>query len=953
MWHKKEIKGKLLCWLLLFSLVPLFTISYLNYAHIRRDYLQAARTELMLDAIERKSDLDALFASYEQRLNTFGVNQILQMLLEEFNDTGHEGEAGLHRLKEKVDLFQDVELEEFFQTAQFIGLRVTGKNGRVFIDTHGQKNGQDISSDRIFQDGLKGTFVEYHFDPQDRPYLIVSGPIFPHTIARDAPIGVLSLTATINETEKYLNATKAVRKTKHTYFIDQKGRVIATSPSEGVNVLPSLALEQVLQGGKGLFENDDVIVAYEDIGEMRGALLVSVDRKDISDPIRLMRNQFFIAIFFISAVGVFFSVWVSRRIAKPIQSLQSRLSIGVAAIKKGNPGKHVMLKTGDEIEDLADRFNDLIDILNQKDLGGAAEKRQLIKKIHKSYKELSDIKYALDQAAIVAITDQKGVIQYVNDKFCEISKYSREELVGQDHRIISSGYHSKEFIRNQWKTIASGKVWRGEYKNRAKDGSHYWVDTTVVPFLNGRRKPYQYLAIRTDITRRKRGEERLTHMAHHDALTGLPNRTLFYDRLNQAIAQARPRNLAVALLYLDLDRFKIANDALGHAFGDRLLKAVAKRLTLCLFDRDTVTRVGGDEFILLLPFVAKEEDVILVAEKVLNVLRPPFRIEEHELFITGSIGISLYPKHGKDAESLVISADTAMYCAKEDGDRFEIYSPSAPLKTSRRLKIETDLRYALERNEFSLRYQPQIDLHDGKIIGGEALIRWNRPGVGMISPAEFIPIVEETSMIILIGEWVLRAACEQQKAWQEAGFCPGRVWINISARQFRQVGLIEMLTRVLKETGLEPNAIGLELTEGILMKKTEEAVLTLQKIKDMGIHLAIDDFGTGYSSLSYLKRFPIDILKIDKSFVDNIGDDLETEAIIDAVITLAHNLKLKVVAEGIEAEKQLVFLRKHKCDEGQGYLFSRPLTAKAFTALLSEDPCFISTKRIYHGTTMG
>lgn len=953
MWRKKEIKGKLLCWLLLFSLVPPLTISYLNYVQIRRDYLRAARTELMFDAIERKLDLDALLTSYRQRLNTFGVNQILQMLLEEFNDTGHEGEAGLRRLKEKVDLFQDVELEEFFQTAQFVGLRVTGKNGRVFIDTHGQKNGQDISSDRIFQDGLKGTFVEYHFDPQDRPYLVVSGPIFPHAIARNAPIGVLSLTATIDETKRYLNATKAVLKTKHTYFIDQKGRVIAKSSPEGRNELPSLALEQVLQGGNGLFENDDVIVAYEDIGEMRGTLLVLVDREDVSDPIRLMRNQFLIVIFFISAVGVFSSVWVSRQIAKPIQRLQSKLNTGVAAIKKGNPGEHVMLRTGDEIEDLADRFNDLIDILNQKDLGGAAEKRQMIKRIHKSYKELSDIKYALDQAAIVAITDQKGVIQYVNDKFCEISQYPKEELINQDHRVISSGYHSKEFIRNQWETIASGKVWRGEYKNRAKDGSYYWVDTTIVPFLNGRGKPYQYLAIRTDITRQKRGEERLSYMAHHDALTGLPNRTLFYDRLNQAITQAHSRNLAMALLYLDLDRFKIANDALGHAFGDQLLKAVAKRLTLCLFDRDTVTRVGGDEFILLLPFIAKKEDAILVAEKVLNILRPPFRIEEHELFITGSIGISLYPEHGKEAESLVISADTAMYCAKEDGDKFEIYSPSSFLKTSRHLKIETDLRYALERNEFSLRYQPQIDLRDGKIIGGEALIRWKRPGVGMISPAEFIPIVEKTGMIILIGEWVLRTVCEQQKAWQEAGFCPGRVWINISARQFRQVGLIEMLTRVLKETSLESNAIGLELTESILMKKTEEAVLTLQKIKDMGIHLAIDDFGTGYSSLSYLKRFPIDILKIDKSFVDNIGESPETEAIIDTVITLAHNLKLKVVAEGIETEKQLGFLREHKCDEGQGYLFNRPLTAEVFTALLTEDRCFTSTGRAYYGNTMG
>ncbi len=950
MLRKKEIRGRLFFWLLLFTLIPLFIIASLNYDQLRQDYLLGARNTLTLDAIQNKAALEALLASYKQRLNTFGVNQILQTLLEEFNDTEHE-EGGLGRLKEKADHFQAVELEEFFQTAHFIGLRVVGVNGKVFIDTQGRENGQDLSSDIAFQEGLKEVFVEYRFDSQGDSVLIVTGPVFPHAIDRGASIGVLSLTAAIDETKRHV---KAAENTKHAYLIDQQGRVIAKSIPEGGKALPSRVLEQAKQGGEGIFENSDVIISVQNIEEIGGALLISADLEAFFGPIRLMRNQLLLVMITLSAVGIFFSLRVSRWIAMPIQSFKTHLNTTLAELKKGNPGKQLTLQTGDELEDLSDRFNDLIELLRQKDLGGDAEKKKFEEALGRSYKELADIKYALDHAAIVAITDQKGIIQYVNDKFCEISKYSKEEVIGQSHRIISSGYHAKEFIRNQWQTVANGKIWRGEYKNRAKDGSYYWVDTTIVPFLNSQGKPYQYLAIRTDITRRKRGEERLSYMAHHDALTGLPNRTLFYDRLNQAIAQAHPHKRLVALLYLDLDRFKIANDALGHAFGDKLLKAVAERLTLCLFEGDTVTRVGGDEFILLLPTVAREENVTLVAEKVLEGLRPPFRIEEHEMFITGSIGISLYPRHGEEAEILVINADTAMYRAKEDRDGYEIYSPdTASAKTSRHLEMETNLRHALERNEFSLRYQPEIDLRDGKLIGGEALIRWKQPGVGIISPSEFIPILEETGMIIPVGEWILRTACAKQKAWQEAGFWPGRIWVNISARQFRHGNFIEMLTRVLEETGLEPAAIGLELTEGILMKKTEEAVSTLQKIKNMGIHLAIDDFGTGYSSLSYLKRFPIDVLKIDKSFVDHIGESLQTESIIDTVIALAHNLKLKVVAEGIETQKQLDFLRNRQCEEGQGYLFSRPLTAEAFTELMSEDRCFILTERVSYGNAMG
>ncbi|MFQ5588864.1 MAG: EAL domain-containing protein, partial [Nitrospiria bacterium] len=889
----------------------------------------------------------------------FSGNEALQNLLDDLNRAQREGESVSGALRERVDLFQSVEAGEFFQATQFSGLRLIGADGRIFLDTHAPQKikdvSQDISNDDLFQKGLKRTFSAYRFDTQNRPYLLVAGPVFPHALVRDNPIGVLVLTAPIDETERRLLSPGGARKSKETSLIDfsgRQGRVIVHIPPQDNHsrALPSLALEQATQTGKTVFENEDVLIAHRYDAALGTALFVSVDRAEILAPVREMKNGLLLLIVVLSIAASSLSLWASRSMTKPIRALQSGLRTGMEEIKRGELVERVALKTDDEFEEVARRFNDLVDLLTETRLGSAAEKEQLEASLRISLKELSDIKYALDQASIIAITDQRGIILYVNDQFCEISKYTREELLGQDHRIINSGYHSREFIQNQWRTIASGKVWRGEFKNKAKDGSYYWVDTTIVPFLNERGKPYQYLSIRTDITSKKLGEERLVQLAHHDALTGLPNRTLFNDRLNQAIAQARWDKRTVAVLFLDLDRFKVINDALGHASGDRLLKGVAERLTGSLQEGDTVARLGGDEFTILLPEVAKVDDVVRVAEKLLATLKEPFIFDKDEIFISGSIGISIYPDDGEDADALLKHADTAMYHAKGTTSSLSLYIPHLHPNTYQRLEMETHLRRALEKEELLLYYQPQVDLHEGKIVGVEALIRWARPGVGMISPAAFIPIAEETGLIVPIGEWALRTACAQQKIWREAGFSLGRVWVNLSAVQFRQEQFTEILARVISETGADADGMGLELTESMLMKETEEVLQTLKAVKDIGFHLAIDDFGTGYSSLAYLRRFPVDILKIDKTFLDNIlkpqdEEDQSTEAIIDAVITLAHHLNLKVVAEGVEDENQWDFLRTRQCDEAQGYLFSRPLSEEAFTALLREDPCFVAEQK--------
>lgn len=441
-----------------------------------------------------------------------------------------------------------------------------------------------------------------------------------------------------------------------------------------------------------------------------------------------------------------------------------------------------------------------------------------------------------------------------------------------------------------------------------------------------------------DITKRKQAEERLSYLASFDALTDLPNRTLFHDRLGQATARARWRKRWVAVLFLDLDRFKVINDTLGHAVGDRLLKAAAARLIDSIREGDTVARLGGDEFVLILDDLAQPQDTSKVAQKILEALSEPFHLEERELFITASIGIALWPEDGENPETLLKNADTAMYRAKEMGkNNYQLYSPALNAKASERLALENALRHALEREELLLHYQPKIDLPTGKIVGMEALVRWKHPEHGLVSPAEFIPLAEETGLIVPIGEWVLRAACAQNKAWQKVGLPPIRIAVNLSARQFHKQNLSQTIIQVLREVDLDPRYLELELTESLIMKNAEATIAMLSELDAIGVEMTVDDFGTGYSSLSYLKRFPVHTLKIDRSFVRDLSSDPDDAAIVTAIITLAHSLDLKVVAEGVETVEQLEFLRSLKCDEMQGYLFSRPLPPDEVTKLWKEE----------------
>jgi diguanylate cyclase (GGDEF)-like protein len=436
----------------------------------------------------------------------------------------------------------------------------------------------------------------------------------------------------------------------------------------------------------------------------------------------------------------------------------------------------------------------------------------------------------------------------------------------------------------------------------------------------------------------KQRTAQVDHLSYHDALTGLPNRILFEDRVAQALLSAQRNRRMLAVMLLDLDRFQTANDTLGPMVGDRVLCDVAERLSLCMRPGDSIARLGSDEFALLLTQLESTEDADNLHQKIVAAFRHPFLCGTHELYLTASKGVSFYPLDGTDTHSLLKNAGAALCQAKEQGgDEYQVYTAEMNAGSLKRLALENSLRRALERDEFILHYQPQADIATRKITGVEALVRWQHPELGVVSPAEFIPLAEETGLMVPLGEWVLRTACAQHRRWQQAGFPQLSMSVNLSLRQFRQSNLPGMVEQVIAETGVDPTCLELELTESAVMMNTENAVTTLRKLRALGIRIAIDDFGTGYSSLNYLKNLPIDTLKIDRSFMRDAATNPVDAAIVQAIITLAHSLNLKVKAEGIETQEQLDFLRQLRCDEIQGYLLSRPLPAEAFEQLLSEE----------------
>ncbi|MGZ5199290.1 MAG: EAL domain-containing protein [Telluria sp.] len=559
------------------------------------------------------------------------------------------------------------------------------------------------------------------------------------------------------------------------------------------------------------------------------------------------------------------------------------------------------------------------------------------------YADITDRKHADEELRLwgtvlehiadgVMVIDLNGKIIAINPAFTQITGYTQGEAVGQQSNLTRPNLHEADFYESLWRDLAESGFWRGEIWNTRKNGEVYleWLTVSAVRDDDG--NVSHYVAVFSDITRAKEAQAKLDHLAHHDPLTALPNRLLFQDRLQHALAQAARNKTQLAVLFIDLDRFKNVNDTLGHHVGDELLKQVARALAGSLREGDTLARLGGDEFIVLLENIDGEYSAGHVAGKLVSMFEQPFTVNDYELFVTCSVGVSLYPQDAADLNMLVRNADVAMYQAKARGrNNYQFYAPSMTGEGVERLRIEAMLRRSIDKGEIFLHYQPQVEIDSGRLVGVEALVRWHNPELGLVPPARFIPLAEDIGFISQLGKWVLAEACRQMVRWQEEGFAVPKLAVNLSVRQFERGSIAGMVKAVLRETGLEPHRLQLEVTESVIMN-TGDTLECINDLREIGVGLAIDDFGTGYSSLAYLKQLPVQTLKIDRSFIKDISTDANDEAITVAIIQLGKSLNLSVIAEGVETAEQAAFLLRHGCNRAQGYYYSKPAPASELLA---------------------
>ena len=666
-------------------------------------------------------------------------------------------------------------------------------------------------------------------------------------------------------------------------------------------------------------------------------IVVSMPQDAFLEPVTAQTQSALLLVAAIVLIVVLIVMAATQLLLGPVK----RLTTVVKTIAEGNLEVKANVEANDEIGSLASAFNEMTE--NISDLIDDLEEEVGSHKL--TADNLRKLSQAIEQSPVsVLITDLQGNIEYVNPQLCKITGYKAEELIGENPRILKSGHTPEVQFKNMWHAITSGQSWSGELYNKKKNGDLFWENVTVSPIKNNENKSTHYLAIKEDISLRKDYEERLLYQASYDKLTDLPNRTLAYDRIQQAIANAIREEKHIALLYLDFDHFKNINDTLGHGAGDEFLKYMGGRLKSCVRDFDTVARLGGDEFLIMLLETNEGEDTVSFedvvkkkTEELLHRISKPCVIHEMEFSVTASVGVAIFPQDGDDPHVLLRNADTAMYRSKRKGrDTYEIFTPEMGDVVMKRVEIDNKLRRALENGDFYLKYQALMDASSQEIVGAEALIRWEDEELGEVSPDEFVPLAEESGLIVDIGNWVLDTALSDTKKLREKpGFENFYIAINLSSRQFRGKDIVKNISSNLIRHNLPGSSLELEVTERLLMKDVPHVVSLLNQFKEMGIRLSIDDFGTGYSSLSYLKRFPFDVLKIDKAFISDIGEDPDDTALCDAIIAMAHSLGLSVIGEGVETKYQYDFLNDRGVETIQGYYVSEPMVHDEFLKFIT------------------
>ena len=557
---------------------------------------------------------------------------------------------------------------------------------------------------------------------------------------------------------------------------------------------------------------------------------------------------------------------------------------------------------------------------------------------HRSESEMRMLSSIAEHATdIIFITDHNGIIEYVNPGFEKATGYTRSEAIGQTARLVKSGKHDANFYHELWASVTAGKEFRQLFINQRKDRTLYYEEKTITPILNKNKQVTHFISTGKDVSERIHGQEKINHLAHFDTLTGLPNRALFRQRLAEAMARARRNEKLLALMFLDLDNFKRINDSLGHDVGDALLKEIATRLKDCVRETDSVSRLGGDEFTVILEGVNHVNNAIGIAQKLVHAVVQPVQVGPHTLHVSASIGITLYPLDDAEPDQLIKSADMAMYQAKDLGrNGFQFYSAELSTRVKEHMSLENELRLALEREEFVLHYQPIVDLKSGMATSVEALLRWQHPVRGLVSPNDFIPVLEESGLIMPVTEWVMRKSIEEVSGHTPKGVRMPSLAVNVTANCFRGNGIAKCTSNLMTSFSNQLGEMVIEITESVLMQDSAHIVPLMNALRDLGIKIALDDFGTGQSSLSHLRKYPIDVVKIDRTFVRDIPKSKDDMALVAAIIAMSHGLGKTVVAEGVETEAQLAFLREHHCDHIQGFIYSKPVPIKLLAPLIGK-----------------
>lgn len=672
--------------------------------------------------------------------------------------------------------------------------------------------------------------------------------------------------------------------------------------------------EQIRRPVYSPFDKEDIV----------GEIIVTPNQQEIQKQVDTSVHSA-ILITFILVIVIFSMLTIALMVfvINPVRLISNKLHVMDAVSGELVELPHTRFHQHNELGQLVDDINELITrLLNALKF----QHEQHLEQVVAEKTRLSSEVFENTQEAIL-ITDAENKILTVNPAFTRITGYSESDVLGQDPRILSSQHHDKAFFEQMWRELKEIGFWRGELWNRCKDGSikPKWISITTIKDADGH--IINHIGLFSDITERKMAEERIDFLAHHDALTSLPNRILIRDRFVMAQAQAKRNGFSIAVLFIDLDNFKSVNDTFGHQVGDRLLLQAVQRLRDIIRESDSLSRQGGDEFLIILPTITEESDVSRVAQSIIHALSTPFEIDEHALSVSASIGIAIYPKDGHDFDALLKNSDMAMYEAKSLGkNSYRFFTEELNIDVQRKVKIKACLRTALENNEFKLYYQPQINLKTGELMGVESLIRWFSPDLGFVPPDHFIPLAEESGLINAIGEWVIDEACRVGRAWLDRGNKPMIFAVNVAAQQFNRSNLYDTVRHVLEKSAYPAELLELEFTESGLLNEIANSVSTIEELKSLGIKTAIDDFGTGYSSLSYLKQFKVGKLKIDRSFICDLKRGSEDLEIVRAIIQLGKTLDLCVIAEGVETKEHALLLSELNCDEIQGYLIAKPMT---------------------------